>query len=163
MILFDCFHHLMTSPCHLKPSIALQIFIYIHFQILFCRFPPRSLLLPRPGSSIPLPGWLEASPAGHSAGQRSGLQHLPTEGRSEWQLTGGLWGQDAQQSPADQHNTQVYVCVCVSVFLLKIGTVMGTKEDFPHRSEHFVPEEDRRSETGGKKQCYRGYVRQVKE
>lgn len=111
MILFDCFHHLMTSPCHLKPSIALQIFIYIHFQILFCRFPPRSLLLPRPGSSIPLPGWLEASPAGHSAGQRSGLQHLPTEGRSEWQLTGGLWGQDAQQSPADQHNTQVYVCV----------------------------------------------------
>lgn len=67
-------------------------------------------------------------------------------------------------SKALQINTTLrYMCVCVSVFLLKIGTVMGTKEDFPHRSEHFVPEEDRRSETGGKKQCYRGYVRQVKE
>lgn len=68
------------------------------------------------GPAVPLIGRLEAPPAGHSAGQRSGLQRLPTEGGPERQPPGGLWGQDAEQSPADQHNAEVCVSVCVRVF-----------------------------------------------
>lgn len=63
--------------------------------------------MPPPGSAFPLPGRLEASPAWHGAGQRPGLQRLPTEGGPERQPPGGLRGQDAQQSPADQHDAQV--------------------------------------------------------
>ena len=79
----------------------LETSIHIHL--------PSSLILAPPGPALPLAGRLEAPSAGHSDGQRPGLQCLPTEGRPERKPAGGLRGQDAQQSPADQHNAQVCV------------------------------------------------------
>lgn len=84
---------LKNKTSHLFPSLKSMMSISL--------FPPPA------GPAVPLPGWLEAPPAGHGAGQRLGLQHLPAEGGLERQPARGLRGQDAQQSPADQHNTQV--------------------------------------------------------
>lgn len=60
-----------------------------------------------PGLAVSLSVWLSAALSRHGAGQRSGQQHLPEKSGPQWEQHGRHRSQDAQQSPADQHHTQV--------------------------------------------------------
>lgn len=85
------------------------------------------------GSTVPLPGWLKASPPRNSPGQRSGLQRLPTEGGSERQPLWGLWSQDVEQGSADQYDSQV----CGRCFLyLFFNWINLTTNRFSCRTKH---------------------------
>lgn len=115
-----------TSPLMLPPSLFLPSHsLDFCLTLIWC-----FLLLPPAGPAVSVPGGLAPALPGDRAGQRVGQQHLPEKSGPQWKQHGRHRGQDAQQSPADQHDAQVkettwregllmcFCCCCFTLFTI---------------------------------------------
>lgn len=74
-----------------------------------------------PGPAVSVSNGLTFALSRHRAGQRSGQQHLPEKSGPEREQHGWHWCQDAEQSPADQHHTQVKERISTEWLFLCVG------------------------------------------